>query len=302
MNLGIVNATPQLQKNTIWFSSVYHLETPKRKADKIGIKYVLKGCESYEVNGKIHDVRAGQYLLINEGSDYYIHLSKEQLNEGLCLYVEKESLQQAWYDLQMDDKLLLDDAITTASPEIHELVYHTEEDILGIVLKRLGETALQHKGRLPHFGEEDYYRIAQKVAASQSGFENKLRRLPVKNPSVQKEMYRRISTAQLFIEDKLYEPLSIEQLALVAQLSPFHFIRSFKQVYGSSPHQYIIERRLQEAMKMLQAKKNTISQIAALCGFGDVFSFSKRFKKRYGVAPTYFIEKWTSSLNDNETL
>jgi transcriptional regulator GlxA family with amidase domain len=84
---------------------------------------------------------------------------------------------------------------------------------------------------------------------------------------------------------------SVPELASEVALSEFHFFRSFKQAFGLSPRQYLIQKRLERAACLLKAKRYTVSEIAFLTGFSDVFAFSKAFKKTYRSAPSaYSVE------------
>jgi transcriptional regulator GlxA family with amidase domain len=73
-------------------------------------------------------------------------------------------------------------------------------------------------------------------------------------------------------------------------LSPFHFIRTFRQAYQLTPYQYLLEVRLQNAQQMLQSKSLAITEVSHSCGFSDVCAFSKAFKKRFGIAPSRAVK------------
>ncbi len=291
MQERIVAAGVALNKNSIFFSNLYGFDVPKAIANSVGIKYVMSGCESYELNGEVYNVTAGRYLLINEGSKYAIHLDSKIFNQGLCLNIEQALLQNALYALQHDDDFLLANPYVSVSSatEVCEQIYScTTNNQLGQMLARLGATAQNNNGLLPGFCEEQYYKLGQQLLLSQFDTHRQLKKIKAKTPSVKKELYKRLSVAVLYIEDNISENLRIENLAALAQMSLFHFIRSFSQVYGLTPHQFIIERRMQAAMQLMSQKKNSITEIAAQSGFTDLPAFCKRFKKRFGVTPTNF--------------
>ena len=83
----------------------------------------------------------------------------------------------------------------------------------------------------------------------------------------------------------------IRQVAIESSMSEFHFYRCFKQVTGFTPYQYMLEKRLAHARELLSEKTLLVSEIATQCGFPDVFTFSKAFKRKYGVSPTKVEEK-----------
>ncbi len=68
----------------------------------------------------------------------------------------------------------------------------------------------------------------------------------------------------------------------------------FKKEIGITPHQYLNEKRLQAAVERLTAMQSdnpSITEISLFCGFRDPLYFSRMFKKRYGVAPSYYLTK-----------
>jgi AraC family transcriptional regulator len=99
----------------------------------------------------------------------------------------------------------------------------------------------------------------------------------------------RIRAVVEYIEEQLGSGLSLEQMAAVAHLSPYHFTRQFKVATGLSPHQYVIMRRVERAKHLLQAGgERTLAEIAAYAGFSDQSQFSHHFKRFVGVTPGQF--------------
>jgi AraC family transcriptional regulator len=81
--------------------------------------------------------------------------------------------------------------------------------------------------------------------------------------------------------------ISLDQLAATVHLSPFHLARRFKQTTGVSPHQYLIEVRVNAARALLDAGsgQRSLAEIAAAVGFADQSHLTRHFKRRFGVTP-----------------
>jgi AraC family transcriptional regulator len=89
-----------------------------------------------------------------------------------------------------------------------------------------------------------------------------------------------------YIEGHLDAGPSLEQMAAVARLSPYHFARQFKTATGLPPHQYVILRRVERAKELLQAGTSlSLADIAAHAGFLDQSQFCHHFKRLVGVTP-----------------
>jgi AraC family transcriptional regulator len=92
-----------------------------------------------------------------------------------------------------------------------------------------------------------------------------------------------------YIEDNLDASPSLEQMAAVIRLSPYHFARQFKAATGLPPHQYLILRRVERAKQFLQAGRDvSLAEVAARAGFSDQSQFSHHFKRLVGVTPRQF--------------
>jgi AraC-like DNA-binding protein len=102
------------------------------------------------------------------------------------------------------------------------------------------------------------------------------------------DLYQRIVTAKLYIDENFREAIDLDKIAGQACLSRFHFHRLFTKVYKITPHQYLTQKRINKAKDLLD--KDTLS-VTAICnevGFESIGSFSILFKKEIGFAPTYY--------------
>ncbi|VEP18616.1 AraC family transcriptional regulator [Hyella patelloides LEGE 07179] len=94
-----------------------------------------------------------------------------------------------------------------------------------------------------------------------------------------------------YINEHLDRDLKIIELAAIAQISPYHFIRLFRNSTGKTPHQYILQQRIEKAKYILQHSELSISEIAAIVGFCDQSHFTKYFKRITGFTPRKYIAK-----------
>jgi AraC family transcriptional regulator len=88
-----------------------------------------------------------------------------------------------------------------------------------------------------------------------------------------------------YINDYLEHELSLNELAAIAQLSQYHFCHAFKQATGLSPHQYLIQQRVERAKQLLKQGKMTIGEVAIACGFTHQSHLHRHFKRLTGVTP-----------------
>jgi len=99
---------------------------------------------------------------------------------------------------------------------------------------------------------------------------------------------RRAVEAALWIDEHSQEPLDLEQIASVAGLSPFHFLRLFGAALGVTPHQYLLRSRLRRAARLLAEDGRSITTIAYEAGFADLSNFVRSFHRAAGLSPRRF--------------
>ena len=99
----------------------------------------------------------------------------------------------------------------------------------------------------------------------------------------------KLRAALEYIEAHLDSELTLDDLAAVAHLSPFHFARQFKTSTGLPPHQYVIARRVERAKQLMRGGGDlSLAQVAARAGFWDQGHFTRHFKRLVGVTPKRF--------------
>lgn len=112
--------------------------------------------------------------------------------------------------------------------------------------------------------------------------------MTLKDKKIQADYKNRINRVFQFIEENLETDLSLYIVSEIASFSPFHFHRVFKFITGETLNEYIKRRRIEKSVLDLLHKDISTSEIAHNIGFSDNSSFSKAFKKYYGVSPTLF--------------
>jgi AraC-like DNA-binding protein len=95
----------------------------------------------------------------------------------------------------------------------------------------------------------------------------------------------RVTRSIRMIENEPDADLALDVLAERAGLSPFHFLRIFERLTGTTPHQYVLRMRLREAATRLATESGNILEIALDCGFHEASHFTRAFRTEFGVSP-----------------
>lgn len=99
---------------------------------------------------------------------------------------------------------------------------------------------------------------------------------------------RAIPIVRAYLEENYAANVSLEELARLAELSPFHLARLFRQEVGMPPHAYQLQIRLARAKRLL-VRGAPVSKVAQDTGFFDLSHFTRHFKRQLGVAPGGYV-------------
>lgn len=176
---------------------------------------------------------------------------------------------------------LLDPELRFAETEFQPRLYFEDQDLWAIAAK-----LKQAGGRDPAAGDSQY------AAALSILLCHELLRIngagvvaPVGRGGLAGWQRKRILD---FIEKHLSESVPIGTLAALAQLSPFHFSRAFKQSLGAPPHRYLTRRRIARAKALLADASKSVTEVGIAVGFAETSAFTTVFRKHTGITPTAY--------------
>ena len=99
---------------------------------------------------------------------------------------------------------------------------------------------------------------------------------------------QRLQQARSFIDDCYQQPLDLQQIAAQAHLSPYHFLRLFRDHYDLTPHQHLTRCRIERAEQLLRRHDATVTDFCLMVGLQNLGSFSSLFQRTVGLSPIQF--------------
>jgi AraC family transcriptional regulator len=116
---------------------------------------------------------------------------------------------------------------------------------------------------------------------------NYTRRLPPSRPDTNPVVPRAVSAAVAFIDENYERDISLGDIAASVHLSPFHLARTFKKTVAVTPHQYLVQVRVNSARSLIHsgAGAGSLAEIAAAVGFADQSHLTRQFKRVFGKTP-----------------
>lgn len=240
-------------------------DTPFDEAhERVSVTIVVAGTFEYRTATGRHHLTPGALMLGQPGQAYQCRHSHAPGDRCVTFQLEPEWCEQVAADAGAGTAA----PVTKASriPPLKELAPIVVRASLGLAARNgvaweemaLGITAL---------------------AARLSAGHTALRRDP------SSRAVARITESVRWIERDAAAPWTIERLAREAGLSPFHYLRTFQQVTGVTPHQFVLRARLRAAAMHLRAGGDRVMDVALAAGFDDLSTFNHAFRAEFGVTP-----------------
>jgi AraC-like DNA-binding protein len=225
------------------------------------ISYVRKGSFGLRHRGKCSELVVGSVLIGHPGDEYTCTHEHVCGDECLSFFFAPEVVETIG-----DSKAPWQIGSAPPLPDI-------------VVLGELAQSAADGSSDigLDEIGQV----LASRLVAQVSGKPRQ------SGPDAARDRRRAVETA-LWIDANSHKPISLEDAATEAGISPFHFLRLFSQALGVTPHQYLVRSRLRHAARRLADDDSAITDIAYDVGFADLSNFVRTFHRAAGVSPLKF--------------
>lgn len=251
----------------------------------LSLKSVVNGSAAWETDGRRFVVTGDRYLILNDRQHYTITIDSLQKATTFCLFFQRGFVEDVHRILITPDETLLDSRPAEKARSLDFFNRLEPQDSSVLTLLRQFYSELRCGAMTLVDWDQRFLRIAAQLARERRDTTRAIANLPAARASTRVEVYRRLLRGRDFLLASLAEPVRLQNMAAAACLSPFHFHRSFTQVFGETPHQYLTRQRLKRAAHLLRQTDLSITEIGLESGFESPASFSDLFRRHYGVAP-----------------
>ena len=256
----------------------------------LSLKLVLDGEIFYKVDNKEYKVSKNQFMVATKQPDVQAYFNSNRITRSVCIDICEETLNDAYTVLKNERH----NEIAEFSPEYLKHPFHSE-NIYELNQNQLGAKLMHLREIFEHtfpsrdslnVNREWFLEMVELMVLSEFKNYKLLNSLNALKTSTKQEILKRVISGKEFIDTNYLINPDVKTIARESNMSEFHFYRCFKQVFSISPYQYMLSKRLDHAGVLLDQHELLVSEIASECGFPDVFTFSKAFKRKFGVSPT----------------
>ena len=228
-----------------------------------------------------------------EGRVSIVHGERTTVAEaGACLVIPScdgakiraEGLPARWIAVSIDEDARRGiHALHLLTEKLDQPVRLRSEGLIGEAIDRLAQTLEANPDGPDVCKALDALVVA--VALEQSRTDPERGRCPGRSDQHRAHLYDRMIAAKARAH-ATHGNVSIAELAEAAGLSPWYFVRTFHTVFGVTPYQYALDRRMAYARHLLLETGASVREIALEVGFGNSSAFVRAFGQRFGQAPT----------------
>lgn len=243
----------------------------KHAHEEYSLGVTLQGRQDFFCQNSFHQSASGNVLIFNPEDVHDGHSGGEQALKYKMLYIHPDEFRPLFRSLGYQQSSIL----RLSQPM-------ADNPILRHQILRLSSTIQQANYSKIEF-ESGLFQIAQSLVAMSGNLD-----LGTQNS---KRIDQLLLRARDYILASLEHNISIDDIANVANMSKFHFIRQFRQKFGITPHQYVLSCRVNLARRIIESGKS-LNQAAFEAGFADDSHLSRHFKRIYGLTPKRFQKQF----------
>lgn len=253
-------------KNIEIVSASYKSHTfPKHMHDEYSIVIITRGVHEVNYKNKVEYLDSSTILTLNPGQ---IHGGREVLENGwghIGWFPKEDFINKLLSDMDLNNKKLTFRNFMEKSP------------VMANYLRTINQRLINSNDPL-----ECEELLTQGVSQIIICF-GKL----IPPEKMQLSGSGKIKHTIEYLQAHYNEKITLNELANIAKMSKYHFLRSFSAQVGLPPHAYQNQLRINKSKNMIQKGKSLI-EIAYECGYSDQAHFSRMFKNNYGVSPIHY--------------
>lgn len=283
-----------LRNNNVIYSGIRNTYSQQTTSD-FSIRFVFSGNERYNIGKRQLSIHTDSFLILNKGTHYTSTVESAIPVQSFGISFDDKFLQDFKNNWQLKDDTLLNlnkyPFAGRYDHEFDETIYPFKGDLFFNVnhLKYHLDRGLQDElliNEYLHHCLINYFQIFNEEIFQ------KAQRLNFLSKSTKIEILRRLNLAKEYLYSNYNTNISLEELAEYACLSVTHLLRTFRQAFHQTPHQFLVQIRLQRARHLLKNTDYPVNEIVNMIGFDCPSSFIRLFRDRFQTTPLKYRQSF----------
>ncbi|MBS1624458.1 MAG: helix-turn-helix transcriptional regulator [Bacteroidetes bacterium] len=270
------------------------IKTPKMDetdwhVSRLSVNRMLNGVAHYRVGDRECTVTSDNFLVINQGQTYKTSFEGREDAEMMTVGFRPGFAEGIFQSLTNTEEWLLDNPVFKPNEPLRffEKTYKADP-VITSVFQDLREVVCSSNDAEGYDLEDKYTDLLERLMEIHFDIYSDIRTRGYVKPSTGIELYKRISMARDYIDSNYTRDILLEDIAQNCCLSVSHLKRLFKEYFHITPHQYIIQRRLEKARTLLIQSDMPVRNICGEIGFENTSSFIRLFRNSYNLTPMSF--------------
>jgi AraC family transcriptional regulator len=253
----------------------------------------LAGRSHIRTEGQNFSVHTDRYCITNNGQYYDLTIPKTSRTTTFNIHFGERFFEETVYSLMHDDSALLDQPESAGHTrfETYPRTVWKDKQFQSRIDRLERFYKIRSPISSPAYEDELLFDLLEYVLRFDSNELKAVHSLPASKPSTRRELMKRVFKAIEYIHDRFASEITLDDLSEVSNLSKFHLQRTFRQVKGITPQQYVARLRLLKAQELIENTEMPLGQIAVEAGFSEQAAFSRFFQHQLRITPSGYREK-----------
>lgn len=264
--------------------------------NKLAIHATFNGVQEYSLEGKIFKLEKNLFLIFNPKQRYSLKIDSREKTNSLYILINKEFFNEALKYIEENESLLIDNQNTYKKLPLFVNKIYEQDCLMKNLLLNFRNTTFT-SNNYTNQARDELHRLIRKLILIHKSTVLEIKRVSAVKSSTQKELYNSILLAKEYIDLNYRKLLTINEIADIVSLSSFHFLRTFKEILGETPHKYMNSKRLEYSRTLLIQTSIPVTQICFDSGFESLPSFSLKFNKYTGLTPKEYRNRYSIKSN-----
>lgn len=273
-----------LKNNNIIYSGTRTYKSLLQSTADFSLRFVFSGNERYNIGRRSLTIYPDTFLILNKGTQYSSIIDCASPVQSFAISFDEQFIE----DFKRR-KLAKGDKLFNADPAKHEMgfnetIYPFKDDMLFNIqhLKYYLDCGMQDEKLINEYLDHclvSYFKIYNQEVSQKAD------RLNFLNNSTKIEILRRLNLAREYMYTNYNRNIGLDELAEYSCLSVNHLLRTFKQAFDVTPHQFLVQLRLQRAQVLLRNTDYPVNEVVNLIGFECPSSFIRLFREHFQTTP-----------------